>query len=80
MSSRNLLFDQTHLLLRGEVMVLGEDWKDRKLWVQTGKVWMTSTPADGDAILDSGDFVQLREGAPWVLQALEDAVLVRLSV
>ena len=43
--------------------------------VMRGMVWLTSTPANGDVILQSGDRYELGTAWPFVLQALEDAEL-----
>lgn len=48
------------------------------LEVRSGTVWLTSTPADRDILLQAGESISLRGPWPMVLQALTDAA-VRMS-
>jgi hypothetical protein len=48
------------------------------LEVGSGTVWLTSTPADDDILLQAGESLSLRGPWPMILQALTDAA-VRIS-
>lgn len=78
MSSRSYPVDEAQILDRDAVVVLGAENANRRLWVQQGAVWLTATPATGDVVLVAGDDYWLEGGAPWVLQGLEDAVVIKM--
>ncbi|MDB6135437.1 MAG: hypothetical protein JWM59_3680 [Verrucomicrobiales bacterium] len=45
------------------------------LEVRSGTVWLTSTPADRDILLQAGESLCLRGPWPMILQALEDSAV-----
>jgi Protein of unknown function (DUF2917) len=63
-------------LVRNKPVVLQKGGFDRQvLKVREGIVWLTGTPAVGDVILRIGDRFVLDERWPFVVQAMEDAVI-----
>ena len=62
-------------LLRDEVIRLEASSTIASIEVESGLVWLTSTPANGDVLLRQGDQFTLRDHWPFVIQALGDARL-----
>jgi hypothetical protein len=60
---------------RGEVTAIAESWMGGSLRVLEGTVWVTDSPATGDYVVESGQVFALVGEGPWVVQALEDAVI-----
>lgn len=61
------------VLARNEVRRIDETDGVRYVEVLEGSVWITATPAAGDALLRAGDCLPLEDGWPFVAQALEPA-------
>lgn len=60
---------------RNEVVKLGEEALGRTLRVESGLVWLTETPANGDWVLGDGKERRISDRVPLVVQALEPAVV-----
>lgn len=56
-----------------KVMRLMERSGIERIHVREGIVWLTSTPAGGDVLLRAGEQYTLKDGWPFVVEALADA-------
>ncbi|TLD68953.1 DUF2917 domain-containing protein [Phragmitibacter flavus] len=60
---------------RGRVWAIDETFAGGELRVIEGVVWVTDSPATGDYVVNEGEVFALVGSGPWVVQALEDAVV-----
>jgi hypothetical protein len=70
---------ETVHLPRGAVIRLERRSCIKHLRVNSGLVWLTATPANGDVLLATGEMLPLKNEWPFVLEALEatDLILLR---
>ena len=60
-------------LERHQVLRLEQTQKIKKIEVRSGVVWLTSTPADGDVILEPGQAFEFGHHWPYVIEAIGTA-------
>lgn len=65
----------TVALQHGAVLRLERRSGVRRVGVIAGVVWLTSAPAQGDVLLQGGESFELRDGWPYVVEALARATL-----
>ena len=64
---------------RGEVIRLEQNSGVSHVEMQSGAIWLTGTPANGDVLLQNGEQFKLRGEWPYVIEALEAAGLLLVS-
>lgn len=67
------------LLAKNAVLRIDRNSRVREIRIVSGKVWLTTTPADGDVILGAGEKWKPGTNSPVVIEALEPAELLLLS-
>ena len=60
-------------LERHEVLRLERTQQFNKIEVRSGVIWLTSTPANGDVILEPSQTFEFQNAWPYVIEAIEAA-------
>jgi hypothetical protein len=63
----------------GQVLTLRQPGAAAWLLVRRGAVWLTGTPGKVDVVLQAGDHFCLKNGHPFVVEALTEAELILTS-
>ncbi|HEY4417351.1 MAG TPA: DUF2917 domain-containing protein [Verrucomicrobiae bacterium] len=71
---------RTICLRRGEVLRLEEKSGVKNIAAKTGLIWLTSTPADADVLLQSGESFRLNHKWPYLIEALAPVELSLFSL
>jgi hypothetical protein len=67
-------------LKRDQVVRLEKSSGIQSIEVKTGVLWLTSTPASGDVILQAGKTFELKDQWPYVIEALQESLLSYFAV
>jgi len=59
-----------------EVIRLERTQQFKKIEVRSGVVWLTSTPANGDVILEPSQTFEFQNDWPYVIEAIEPAQIL----